>query len=160
MNAPERLVERLSYAPETGEFTWLQRTGGQCKVGAEAGSVSRLGYRVITIDRIPYGAHRLAFLFMTGSIPTMVDHINGNKSDNRWTNLRPADHRLNGENQRQAQRHTLGRLLGVARHKGGRWQAQIKACGKTHYLGLHATAEDAHNAYLVAKRRLHAGCTI
>ena len=88
----ERLRELLHYDPETGAFTWIKSTYRKGQPGTPAGCLSkRLGYILIGIDKRLYYAHRLAFLWMTKQWPEKeVDHINLDKADNRWANLRPA----------------------------------------------------------------------
>ena len=76
---------------------------------------------------------------------TFVDHVNGDGLDNRRTNLRPADHSLNGANRRLGSNNTSG-YKGVSRHKT-RWQAVLRAKGQRYYLGSYATAEQAARAY-------------
>lgn len=89
MLTQERLKELLTYEPATGVFRWRERRGNQgggCVApGDEAGSVYKNGYRMIGVGGRRYGAHRLAFLYMTGAFPPAeVDHINGVPADNRW----------------------------------------------------------------------------
>jgi hypothetical protein len=158
----ERLRELLNYDPETGMFT--QRVARRSvQVGHTAGYVSKsLGYRYICVDRVDYLAHRLAWLHVHGEWPAdMIDHINGDKADNRIENLRQVNNRLNMQNLRQARRGTASGLLGVSRHPGDRWTAGIRlADGTRKYLGIFDTPEEAHEVYLTAKRKLHEGCTI
>ena len=82
--------DRLHYEPETGIFTWLKVGRNRSEHGKEAGYLDLGGYRIIRILGTNYWAHRLAFLYILGSIPEEVDHINRTKDDNRWSNLRPA----------------------------------------------------------------------
>lgn len=84
-----RLKELLTYDPETGVFIWRGWRSGSAVAGSVAGSLHSDGYVCIKIGRCLYRAHRLAFLYMTGSRPIgQVDHINMNRADNRWCNLR------------------------------------------------------------------------
>lgn len=98
---------------------------------------------------------------MIGDYPKHnVDHVNGNRRDNRWANLREAPFSLNQENQkRPAVSNKIG-LLGVCRPANRRFKAQIMVRKKQHHLGYFDTPEEAHAAYLDAKRRVHAGCTL
>ena len=84
-----RLREILHYDPESGELRWLISPRYRVNIGALAGVLNSRGYRVIKIGGRMYVAHRLAFLWMEGRWPMEeIDHANGDKTDNRWSNLR------------------------------------------------------------------------
>ena len=156
----ERLREVLDYCHDTGVFTWKIRTSNRVKVGDVSGSVDIKGYIVIGVDGFLHKAHRLAWLHVNGSWPTeQIDHVNGSKSDNRISNLRIATNAQNCQNQRSAQSHNKTGLLGVS-PKNGKFVAQIRNNGKKQYLGYFPTPEEAHAAYLEAKREFHSHCTI
>lgn len=153
----ERVRELLRYEPDTGHFYWLADVG-LARVGARAGYVKQAandGYVYIGIDRGQYVAHRLAWLYVHGDWPSMgLDHINGNRTDNRIDNLRLATVAQNGWN-RKAQRSSTSGFKGVTFHrKSGRWQAAIRYQGGPRHLGLFDTAEQAHAAYVDAANRL------
>lgn len=93
-----RLKELLDYDPLTGIFIWLVSTNNTIKVGNQAGSQDNLGYTRIRVDNSCYRGHQLAFLFMEGIVPSYVDHVNGIRQDNRWTNLRAANFKENLRN--------------------------------------------------------------
>jgi hypothetical protein len=154
----ERLKELLHYDPETGVFTWLQTRGQQTR-GCKAGSPDKDGYIKIGINRRSYRAHRLAWFYVNGSWPTeLIDHINGEKADNRIANLRKADFSENCQNLKGASKRSTTGLLGVRaqKKKGGiSYQAAIRVRGEFIYLGTHPTPEAAHTAYMEAKERLH-----
>lgn len=158
----EEIKRLFEYNPETGDFTWRVRTNGRCKIGAIAGTLNELGYRLLSIGGKTHYGHRMAWLYMTGSIPDgVIDHINGNPSDNRFANLRLVDDKVNQENRRAASKNSKSGFLGVHWHiRNKKWNAQIKIDGRIKWLGAFKTAEDARDAYLDAKRQLHAGCTI
>jgi len=153
-----RLHELLHYDAATGVFTWrvdhaLNRAGAAA--GKSGGGSLKIG-----IDGVRYFAHRLAWLYMTGKLPTNeIDHRNGVSTDNRWNNLRDVDHSVNQQNRRRAQRNNIVGLLGVSPY-GTRFRAKIKANGKHLHLGLFESADDAHAAFVTAKRQLHEGCTL
>lgn len=152
----------LHYDPETGAFTRRQATG-TAKVGDFAGWVEPSGYIKINLLGRKYYAHRLAILYATGHWPNQdVDHINGIRGDNRLSNLRDVSDNINLQNLRSAKSGNQSGLLGAHFHKQtGKYVAEIKTPdGIRHYLGFFADAEDAHAAYLAAKRKLHDGCTI
>lgn len=159
----QRLRELVHYDPETGAFTWAKGRPG-CGYGKSAGSFdSSDGYWRMRCDGTTYKAHRLAWLYMTGEWPLQqVDHMDGNRANNRFANLRQASHSANQQNQRAApiSNKSCG-LLGVTLHKPtGKWYSQIRFGGKRKYLGSFATAELAHEAYCEAKRMHHEGCLI
>jgi HNH endonuclease len=155
----QRLRELLSYDPETGLL--LRNTNrGSRPAGSVAGNTCADGRVQVYIDNVNYKAHRLIWLLVTGAWPTYdVDHIDGNPSNNRWSNLRDVPHAINLENRRGPTRHNPHKLLGVTKNRDG-FGAQIKVDGKRLWLGTYATPQEAHSVYLETKRRLHAGCTI
>jgi hypothetical protein len=142
----ERLRELLHYDPETGVFTNRVTRSNNAKEGCEAGCPSN-GYLVIFIEGRLFRAHRLAWLYVTGSFPThMVDHINRDGADNRWENLRAATPLENQRNRKVRKDCATGKI-GV-RGKRGKWQARIRLQGVDTYLGTFDTMEVA-----VAARR-------
>lgn len=151
-----RLRELLDYEKDVGVFRWRRLdVKNQCKIGSEAGYITRKGYRMIGVDGQYYMAHRLAWLYVCGEWPPdQVDHINELKSDNRFCNLRPATQSENQQNITLARRHNIAGLRGTTRAKL-RWQAEIRIGGARVYLGSFPTAEAAHLAYLEAKKVGH-----
>jgi hypothetical protein len=156
-----QLREQVAYDPETGEFRWLTNRGKKIKAGAIAGGRHPCGQWQIRFGADSFQAHRLAWLYVHGEWPpALIDHINGNRLDNRLANLRAADHRLNAENRRVACRPG-DRLIGASFDRAsGRYIAQIGHAGKNMHLGRFSTKEEAHDVYIAAKRELHAGCTL
>lgn len=162
----ERLKSVLHYDQDTGLFTWSvdMKTGRgngriHVKAGSKAGTPDR-GYIRIGVDGTRYWAHRLAFLWMTGSFPQLhVDHMDGNHSNNKWGNLRDVSPMVNMQNRHGPTSRSAHGLLGVAaNHK--RFMAQIVVDKKYVYLGTHDTPLQANAAYLKAKRELHIGNTL
>lgn len=160
MITADRLRELVHYCPETGIFTHLQ-SRGRVKARAIAGCNSN-GYTVIRLDKILYPAHRLAWLYVHDRIPNGdVDHIDGNKSNNQISNLRDVDRSTNLQNQKCASsRNKSSGLLGVNKRENGTFRSYIQIDGKYVSLGTFKYAQDAHEAYLTAKRIHHKGCTI
>lgn len=155
----ERLRELLNYDPETGIFTRSVGRANQV-AGAPAGRLAHHGYLFVTIDYKKYLAHRLAWYFIYGEWPTNnIDHINGVRGDNRISNLRDVSQAFNVQNRRQSSEASDSGVLGVYQ-KRDKWAAVIWHSGKSHYIGSYLTPESAHEAYLMAKRAHHPGCTI
>jgi len=103
----------------------------------------------------------MAWLYMTGSWPAAeIDHRNGNKSDNRWENLRDVQPVVNQQNKRRAQSNSKTGFLGVMVSGDGRFCARIRVNGRNKHLGSFRSPELAHAAYLMAKRELHEGGTL
>lgn len=156
----ERLRALVDYNRETGQFSWrVDRP--KAKAGTVAGCKHKtLGYVFLSVDYHKALAHRLAFLHVEGRWPDdVVDHINGDRADNRWCNLRVATRKLNAENQRKPRSTNKTGLLGVTKI-GKRFQAAISIGGKQVKLGYFDSPDLAAAAYVAAKRIHHAGCTI
>lgn len=139
------LASGIQYDPETGELT---------RNGKRAGWLEGDGYIRLMIEGRSYSAHRVAWLCATGSWPGgEVDHINGNRSDNRISNLREASSSQNGANCKRRKDNVSG-FKGVGFHKPmGRWRARIKVGRKEKHLGYFDSASEAHKAYTEAACR-------
>lgn len=98
MITQEILKSLLNYTPETGLFKWKVSRPPRGVIGAIAGFNNGSGYIKISIGGKKYYAHRLAFLWVEGEIPKMIDHINHCRSDNRWENIREIDSATNCAN--------------------------------------------------------------
>lgn len=145
----------LRYDAETGVFTWAASPRPNVKAGAVAGMVNSQGYRVIKVQGSGFMAHRLAWFFATGAWPSdEIDHINGDRDDNRVANLREATRADNNRNVAMRRDNSSGRK-GVTWHKRQRrWYAQIQLAGKKTYLGSYKNIEDAAAAYRAAELRM------
>lgn len=157
----ERVRELLSYDPETGVLLW-KVSQGAAKAGSVAGNLNNTGYRRIKIAGRLYLSHRLSWVHAYGGWPRdQLDHANAIRDDNRISNLREATRSENLGNQRRAQSSNKTGLLGVSwRSANKKFCAHIDLNGERTTLGLFNTAEEAHQAYLKAKRELHSHCTI
>ena len=157
----EQLKNVLDYAPDTGVFTWAIRPSKAVKAGVPAGCLEkRIGYITIGIAKRIYKAHRLAWLHVYGQWPKgLIDHINGNKSDNRIDNLRDVFADGNAQNVRKPNKRNKSGFMGVIWYQN-KWRANMSVNGKSKWLGDYATPEEAHQVYLEAKRKYHAACTI
>jgi hypothetical protein len=107
------------------------------------------------IRHVNYHAHRLAWLYMTGAWPTggEVDHIDTDRGNNVWTNLRDSTRRQNGSNVDIRSNNTSG-FKGVSRCRA-KWTAHITVNYQAMHLGVFDTKEEAHAAYVEAAKRLH-----
>ena len=150
------LRELLSYDP-SGALYW-RVTRGSVKAGSLAGCKDRNGYWVVRIDRRNFLAHRLAWqLHHSESPPRYIDHINGNPSDFRMENLRPATASQNLANSRK-QANTKSGIKGVNPvSKCNSWCAQIVHQGRRHWIGSFRTKEAAGEAYLAKAKELFGG---
>jgi len=150
-----RLLDVLQYFPETGEFKWIVRRGKNMP-GDVAGSAHSGGYVRIKVFGKTYLAHRLAVFFMTGAWPKEeVDHVNGERSDNRWVNLREALVAENRRNNKGWSRRESA-FKGVSRQsKSKRWRVQLMVNGNRIKVGNFDTEEEAAQAYVSAAKKYH-----
>lgn len=158
----ERVRELFHYDQNTGDFTWKKRASQratQIVIGSKAGHVSDQGYIRIYIGRANYLAHRLAWYYTHGYMPKVIDHINGIRTDNRISNLRPATHALNMQNRIPTRGGKS--VIGVTRTPSNMYVARIYAtlCGNHMplYLGTYTTETEAQSVYRAAKELLHPG---
>jgi hypothetical protein len=157
--SPEYLKSILNYDLETGFFTWLWRKDiSNCvnmrEVGKVAGSICpTTKYRRIKINGKLYKCSRLAWIYVYNKNPNfMIDHINGDRSDDRISNLREATRSQNGANRSKQKRNKWGNK-GITVRPNGKYQAEIRANGKRYYLGVYETADDAGIAYANASKK-------
>lgn len=164
MSVTQELVHRLlDYDPADGVFTWKPKPGSarydrawnKRFAGKVAGrsKPNANGYLELAIDGVLYYSHRLAWLYMTGEWPEdQIDHINLNKSDNRFENLREANAAKNGWNVGKRKRNTSGYKNVVPYNNSGLFLASFVANKKRVVVGLFETAEEAHKAYVEAAK--------
>jgi len=125
-------------------------------------SIGSNGYKRIGVCGKRVGAHRLIWALLFKQWPEGdIDHKNGIRTDNRLVNLRHVDRSTNLENTRSAKSNNKSTgLLGAYKSGHGRFSSRIQVKGEDIYLGVFSTAEEAHAAYIKAKREFHAGATI
>lgn len=150
----ERLREVFELNAETGEVFRKVKSANQSRIRA-IGFDSSAEYPNAGIDGTSIKLHRVAFALHYGYLPEIVDHINGNKRDNRPCNLRAVTRQQNSMNRvaSSAKRDTA--YKGVTLLKNGMWRASIGVNGKTRDLGVYATDVEAAIAYDFASRLLH-----
>lgn len=147
------LNEHLSYDQDTGVLRWKKPSPRKRRDGT-AGFVHHTGYRYIGVGRKSFGAHHIIWKLMTNEEPpTEIDHINGNKDDNRWCNLRSVTRGQNKQNSKTPRDNTSG-VKGVSRYFN-KWIVYITHNGRRHYLGLFKTLEEAAAARKNAANSLH-----
>ena len=150
MDIESQLAEVLRYEPSTGLLFWTDKAHKSVK-NKQAGTANHLGYIIVLFKGKPYKAHRLAWLLTYGRWPSkMIDHIDGNTSNNAISNLRDVDNSTNQCNRHKARIDSKSKLMGASSFRN-KWRAQIKRNGVIKYLGLYDTAFEAHEAYKLEK---------
>lgn len=145
----------LDYKSETGEFTWKINRGGVAKAGTFAGNTRTDGYHQICINGKSYKSNRLAWLIMTGNDPLDldIDHIDCNRSNNKFSNLRIASVSQNCANRSKRSDNKSG-YKGVYK-MGNKWASAI-TCNKVRkFLGLFDEPINAYNSYVEASKKYH-----
>ena len=139
----------FNYCPTTGSLTWAQNRG-KARIGKLAGTVDKDGYIRVRFNNRFHSAHRLCWLHFYGNWPSLViDHINGDPSDNRICNLREATVAQNQWNLRR-------KPNGVFWHKKNKkWTVSIGANGRLHHFGSFDSIESATEAAIKARKELH-----
>ena len=148
------LFKILNYNPYTGLFIWIKSTGRRVKLYEKAGWLETQGYTCIKINRMIYKAHRLAWLYMTGEFPeNEIDHINLNRNDNRFFNLRKATRSQNKMNV-YVRKDSLSGIKGIMFEKETQlWRARIQVRNKRLNLGRYKNINDAKKAYEEAAKK-------
>jgi HNH endonuclease len=148
----DRLKSLLSYDPDTGIFRWAVKRANK-EIGDETGCPAKSGYLQIGLDYKLYYAHRLAWLYVYGEWPKSqhLDHVNGDRSDNRVSNLREASASLNGANSKLRINNTSG-VKGVSKRKN-KFVAQVTVSRKLIYIGEFDTSGEAAAAYANVARK-------
>lgn len=162
MVTQSRLKHLCDYDPATGLLFWKRREENEIWVaswnlmhaGKPVGHLSKHGYLSTSVDNHKYQVHRLVWLFIRGQHPSdFIDHINGDRKDNRIQNLRIAPMLVNGKNQALRSNNKSG-VMGVSwSSRRKQWSAQIMVAGKTIHLGFHSTLDGARAAREAANRK-------
>lgn len=157
--AVEDLRKIIDHDPETGALVWKSRPLGPASwntryagTSAMAATSGHQGYRAGFINRTKYYAHRVMWALHYGEWPkTGIDHIDGDRSNNRVSNLRLADCVENGRNASRSTRNTSGRT-GVFKVSNTRWTARIGVAGRYIVLGSFCSFAAACEAREKAER--------
>ena len=142
-------TDLLRYDKEAGKLYWSVSTNGRIKVGQEAGSVTKDGYKRLKYKGRMYLVHRIIWFLEYGVWPNILDHTDRDKLNNRIENLREATHSQNLYNIPHRSHNKSG-YKGVCQ-KGDRWAA---FCDRV-YLGTFDTAKDAATCYDIVARIFH-----
>lgn len=141
----EQLKDYLEY--RDGHLWWIKKSGNQSKIGKRIGCQELSGYIKCSFFRRRYREHQLVFLYFKGYIPDYIDHINGDRSDNRIENLRDITNQQNSCN-RKGVDGTSSIYKGVTWNRSlSKWQASIHHNYKNIYIGLFDCEIAAANAY-------------
>jgi hypothetical protein len=139
------ILNHFTYDPETGVFTRLPRSGGHKHKAGRMVTTTSKGYLRIKWRKKDYSAGRVAFKFMGVDVPDgmCVDHLNGDRMDNRFRNLRIVTKRENEINRKE---HRSGKAPGVREHNG-RFEVNISWFGKRYFIGTFRTEGEASVMY-------------
>lgn len=145
----EELLKHFHYDREKGfliwKYHWCYRTSQRIK-GKLAGRKNKKYYLQIGFKHKSYMVHKIIYFLETGKNPEMIDHIDGNRSNNKFSNLREVNNR---KNQHNTYRHRQGKLVGCTYvKKVSKWKAQIKQNKKVKGLGYFNTELEAHQRYM------------
>lgn len=142
----DRLKELMHYDADTGVFT---------RNGKVTGTARTDGYKKLTVNGQQFYAHRLAWLYVHGVLPTFIDHIDRNRSNNKIANLRAVSRSENQQNRVKQRNNTSGYKGVIYFKRTGRWRANIWVGNVNHHIGYFGTAEEANAAYQSAATIFH-----
>ena len=151
--AIEDIAPMFNY--KAGALYWNVRPSRAVKIGDRAGSVDSSGYRVVRVKGRVFREHQIIYFIIYGCRPEAIDHINGDRTDNRIENLRAANKSTNGMNSKTRSNNTSG-VKGVSwKAELNKWFAQLKANGKYVWSAYFNTLEEAATAIAAAREQHH-----
>lgn len=152
----EGVKDFIEYFPDTGKLMWKKSNSNKVRVGQEITHVDSYGYLGVQFQFVRWKAHRLAWYLYYGEVPEGdIDHINGDRTDNRIENLRLASRGENLRNMRVSGKGS-SKYKGVSWHKAaGKWSAQITLDNKKKHLGLFEEEISAALAYDTAAKEFY-----
>ena len=141
---------------DNGKLFWkCKKAHSIHNIGDEAGTTNKRGYKIVVLDRKHFRIHKIIWFMHHGDWPEIIDHVDGNTSNNRIENLRKASQAQNAMNRKIAKNNTSG-ITGVYFcSTWKRWKAEIKFHSKKLTLGGFDSFEDAVNARLTAEKKYH-----
>jgi hypothetical protein len=155
MLTQSELKELLDYNKDTGIFTWKQRTSNRVKVGSIAGNLNSNGYIELSVKGHRTLAHRLAWLYEHGELPILIDHINGDKKDNKICNLRSATYAENAYNSKVRSDNKSGvRCVSWDKAKQS-WEVRVKLDGKLKHFGNYKNLDEAAKIAEQTRKKHH-----
>lgn len=164
---PSTLRELLSYNPKTGDMRWKRRSRKWCKSDGTrdrwnnlyagklvSNKTASIAYAHVCVLGTTYPVHRVAYAIAHGNWPDgHIDHINGDRFDNRLSNLRVVTIQENARNTKRPVTNTSG-VVGVHWSKAARkWRANIRVDQKLIHLGSFDSKADAVKARAEAERK-------
>ena len=152
----KQIEERMVCDPEAGTLTWRE---GSTRVGElagkEVGCLNGDGYRVVNLDGRLFRVHRLIWLYAHGTFPKFLDHRDGNRSNNKISNLRRVTKSQNNWNGKTPHTNTSG-AKGVTQYgSAGKWRACVTKHGKQYCRAGFETFEQAKAAAQSLRLTLH-----
>jgi len=147
----ELIEELFTYDEEGGELYRIKKSQSYSGAARPAGCINSNGYSYVAIKGIRYLTHRIIFLLMTGELPEQVDHINHDRADNRWENLRAVSNQENARNSPIRSTNTSGTTGVTWEKRFKKWCAQITVDGKNKFLGYYCDKKEAIVARKIAE---------
>ncbi len=148
----ETILQVFDYNLEEGKLLWKRPLGNKTKPGTEAGTLNSQGYIQIQYAGTVYRAHRILYTIITGQPPSNeIDHINGDRTDNRISNLRSVTKTENMRNTRLQSRNNTG-ITGVSKTPQGKFDARITINSRAVHLGRYSTLAEATAARKAASQ--------
>lgn len=145
------------YEPDTGNFIWAVHRHGSKGVGSVAGKTDSHGYIQIRLNGKSHLAHRIAFIYMTGLAPhdKEIDHVDGVRNNNSWSNLRACNRRQNQQNKIFISDSATG-IRGVFKRKNkNAYDVVVSVGGKNRYFGRFPDLEFAELVAIEARNKYH-----
>lgn len=149
-----KLEEKFDYDPVSGHFTW-KFTNSQHVQGQRAGFLGAWGYWTLYHEGKHMKAHRVAWYLTHGEWPSMIDHIDGDRTNNSLSNLRIASYSQQNCNRRKPRNNSSG-VKGVSwNSQAEKWQARVQADKRVKFLGYFESVEEASAAVLTYRETVH-----